>query len=818
MSLAPTMSRTRSVEGKGGSVRAVTVSVAALGLFFLAVAEPTGSIAGIVYDAATRTPLAGASVVVLNTELGAAGDADGRFLVTDIPAGTYSVEASMIGYESQVKTIVVVDPARTTELVFRLGQSRIQLAEVTVKAEYFPKVKDAPVSERNFSAAEVEVAPGGLGDIQRVVQAMPSVVSSGDQDNEVIVRGGNPNENLFMVDGIEVPYPNHFGSFTAQGGPINMLNPILVREVDFVAGAFPAKYGNRASSVMDISLKRGSLRQLDGSIDMGMGGLGAVLEFPLPGQGNSFIGSYHKSFLELMAEMGVWGGMSAVPYYDNALGKATLRLARGHDLSVLGMWGADHIEIEPYANVDSNDYTAKQTTSRYAGGIGWQMLFGDRGYGRLLLSGNNTSWDALAHESTDVGDTIQYARSSIGGLQARYDAAFRLAPGHETQGGLTVGRSPSDFSFFTKPDTVYRYDYDTSNVVVDSFPVLDSAGNPVVWKMQGYGNAASLNLGAYLQHRFALDGLGHLTAGGRVDHFGYSGATSIAPRVGFSSRPLVANTRINAGWGWHFQPPDWFTFFSDSAANQELRDRRSDHYIVGLERPFGTDVKLSLEGFIKRNHFLPISFAATTPDTYDSPDRYVAWGEGGAEGLELFLQKKHSANWHGSLAYSLSRSWEVAPQDSTVRFAGDYDYGHIVTASGTYTAEFHRQEWYRDLPGWFRATIGGFFLSDEMGLGARLRYMGGRPFTAPAWNPGIRRWVATTEGLNSERYPAYSRLDVRWDHKFILRNWSISWYFEVQNVLNRENVWMYLYNDGNPERETVSGMGFFPMAGLFVEF
>ncbi len=794
------------------------VSVAALGLFFFAAAAPSGSIAGIVYDAATHSPLAGASVVVLGTGLGAAGDPDGRFLVTDVPAGTYSVEASMIGYESQAKTIVVVNPARTTELVFRLGQSRIQLAEVTVKAEYFPKVKDAPVSERNFSAAEIEVAPGGLGDIQRVVQAMPSVVSSGDQDNEVIVRGGNPNENLFMVDGVEIPFPNHFGSFTVQGGPINMLNPLLVREVDFVAGAFPAKYGNRASSVMDISLKRGSLTQLDGSIDMGMAGLGAVLEFPLPGEGNSFIGSYHKSFLELMAKMGVWGGMTAVPYYDNALAKATFELAPSHELSVLGTWGSDHILIEPYSNVDSNTYTVGQTTIRYAGGIGWQMLFGDRGYGRLLFSGNNTAWDVFAHESTDVNDTLQFTRSSIGGLQARYDAALRLAPGQETQAGLSLGPSSSDFDFFVKPETIYRYVYAPDSTVRDSLPVRDSAGNPAIWTMTGYGKAKSLNAGAWLQHRLELGAIGNLTAGVRGDRFGYSGATSIAPRLGFSTGPLLAGTSLNAGWGWHFQPPEWYIFFADSAANHNLRDRRSDHYVLGLERPFGRDVKVSLEGYIKRNNFLPIAYAWTTPDTYDFASNYVATGKGGSEGLELFLQKKHSANWHGSIAYSLSRSWEVAAQDSTTRYPGDYDYGHILTAAATYNVEFYKQQWYQNLPGWFKGTIGGFFLSDVAGFGARYRYMGGRPYTEPRWNPDIRRWVATTDILNSQRYPAYSRLDLRWDHKFVMRNWSLAWYFEVQNVLSRKNVWMYLYKDGQKDRETVYGNGFYPMGGLVIEF
>ena len=800
-------------------VRTATLSLLAVALLGqTGRAEPTGSIAGVVYDVATRSPLAGASVVVQKTELGAAADPDGRFLVTGVPAGTYSVEASMIGYEPQVKTIVVVNPSRTTELVFRLGQSRIQLAEVTVKAEYFPKVKDAPVSERNFAAAEIEVAPGGLGDIQRVVQAMPSVVSSGDQDNEVIVRGGNPSENLFMVDGVEVPFPNHFGSFAAQGGPINMLNPLLIREVDFVAGAFPAKFGTRASSVMDLSLKRGSLKELDGSIDMGIAGFGAVAEFPLPGEGNSFIGSYHKSFLELMAAMGSWGGMSAVPYYDNALGKATLKPARGHELSLLGLWGKDHIRIDPGKNVDENQYTAIQSTVRYAGGVGWQMLFGDQGYGKLLVSGNNASWDMLAHESTDVGDTIQYARSSIGGMQARYDAAVRIATGHETQAGISLGRSPTDFTFFSKPETIYRYVYSPDSIVLDSFPVRDSAGNPAIWRMQGFGRAASLNVAAYLQHQMTLDPVGNLTVGGRIDRFGYSGATSIAPRVGFTSRPLPGSITLNAGWGWHFQPPEWYVFFADSAANQTLRDRRSDHYIVGVERPFGNDVKLSLEGFVKRNNFLPLRYTATTPDTYDNSGEYVAVGKGGAEGIEFFLQKKHAANWHGSVAYSLSRSWEVAAQDPTIRYPGDYDYGHIVTAAGTYDFEFYKQDWYRNLPTWFRATIGGFFLSDQMGLGARFRYMGGRPYTAPTWNPDIRRWVAATEVLNQERYPAYSRLDLRWDHKFVMKNLSIAWYFEVQNVLARENIWTYLYNDGDPERETVDGLGFYPMGGMVIEF
>jgi hypothetical protein len=257
---------------------AIYLQPAALG------APATGSVAGIVVDAATRSPLAGASVVVNGTDLGAACDANGRFVILAVPVGTYTVEASMIGYRSLARSPVIVNPGNSADLQFRLEPARIELGAVTVRAEHFPKVKDAPVSERNFAAEEIELAPGGSGDIQRVVQAMPSVVSSGDQDNEVIVRGGNPNENLFMIDGIEIPYPNHFGSFTAQGGPINMLNALVVREVDFVAGAFPARFGGRTSSVMDISLKRGSLKEIDGNIDMGKKSGKKSGHFPISGR------------------------------------------------------------------------------------------------------------------------------------------------------------------------------------------------------------------------------------------------------------------------------------------------------------------------------------------------------------------------------------------------------------------------------------------------------------------------------------------------------------------------------------------------------
>ena len=783
---------------------------------------PTGNIAGLVLDAATHSPMAGANVIVVNTERGAATDIDGHFIINDVPTGTYSVEASMIGYQAQAKTSVVVEPGRTVDLVFKLSQTSIEMEVVTVRVDYFPKVKDAPVSERNFSSEEIQIQPGGLGDIQRLVQAMPAVVSSGDQDNEIIVRGGNPNENLFLLDGIEIPYPNHFGMFETQGGPINMINSLLIREVDFIAGAFPARYGGRASSVMDIALKRGSYTELEGSIDMGMAGLGAVLEFPLPGQGNSFIGSYHKSFLELMAEAGVWG-ISAVPYYDNALGKLTLRLSPNHELSVLGAYGNDHINLEPGEDVVDSDFWVKQRTSRFAVGIGLQTLFGNVGYSKLLLSGASTHWDQLVTWDEDRTDTLQSTVATEQAWSARYDVSLLLLPDFggnkaETQFGVGYSHVPFEYDIYMEPDTIYNYVYDSDSTVIDSFPYLDEQGDPVVFSVDEQSKATSYKLFGYLQHKFAISTFAHLTLGGRLDYFDYTGAFDISPRAGFSTRPLVAGFSFHAGYGWHYQIPPYFILLWDSTSNHFLKSRRSDHYIVGLDRLFGNDAKLSLEVYYKNISGIPIPESWTTPDPYDASAAYVDKGKGNVRGMELFLQKKFSRNWHGTIAYSLSRSRFTNPQDETKTIPADFDYRHVFTATGTYKFEFYKQDWYQRLPGWFRASIGALIFSDEANLGFRFRYMTGRPYTPEEWIPQTRQWVDNSDLLNSDRYPDYHRLDIRWDHKFIYSSWNLSWYLEVQNVYNRKNLWMYYYEPGDEERQTVHQISRWVIAGLVIEF
>ncbi|MEM6328012.1 MAG: carboxypeptidase-like regulatory domain-containing protein, partial [Bacteroidota bacterium] len=158
---------------------------------FLAVplaAQPTGRVVGQVIDAATETPLPGATVTVVGTQLGAATDLDGRFTLSSVPVGTQALEARFLGYDPLIQTDVVVRSGRQAEVVIALRESAIEGEGVTVRAGYFSSIGDvAPVSAVAFSNEEIRRAPGAAQEISRVLNALPGVASRGETSQDLFV-------------------------------------------------------------------------------------------------------------------------------------------------------------------------------------------------------------------------------------------------------------------------------------------------------------------------------------------------------------------------------------------------------------------------------------------------------------------------------------------------------------------------------------------------------------------------------------------------------------------------------------------------------
>ena len=170
----------------------------------------TGYLNGLIRDASTHQPLVGVNVIISGTELGAATNVDGNFKIDDIPVGSYNVLVSMIGYKGISRANVHIVPQRTTTANFDLHPKVLESNEVNVTAKFFERAKDAVTSSRTVDIEEIRSDPIGAYDIMAMMQSLPSVVSGSDQYNEIIVRGGAPGENLFVMDHLEIPYPNHY--------------------------------------------------------------------------------------------------------------------------------------------------------------------------------------------------------------------------------------------------------------------------------------------------------------------------------------------------------------------------------------------------------------------------------------------------------------------------------------------------------------------------------------------------------------------------------------------------------------------------------
>ena len=208
------------------------------------------SLKGRVVDAITNEPLPFVNVLVSGTTTGTITDLDGNFVFNGLNPGFVRIEASFVGYKKAISSEIEVSVANTNFIEIQLEESKEEIEEVTVTASPFRKTEESPVSLRSIGIGEIEKSPGANRDISKVIQSFPGVQSTPAFRNDVIIRGGGPSESRFYLDGVEVPFINHFATQGASGGPVGIINADFLREVNYYAGAFPANRGNALSGVL----------------------------------------------------------------------------------------------------------------------------------------------------------------------------------------------------------------------------------------------------------------------------------------------------------------------------------------------------------------------------------------------------------------------------------------------------------------------------------------------------------------------------------------------------------------------------------------
>jgi hypothetical protein len=309
--------------------------------------ENNGIIKGRVYNAKNNEPIPFASVVIWGTTTGAMTDFDGRFLFTGIKPGFSEVRVSSVGFKPYISEAIMVTNSKEVSLDVPLEESTVDIEDVVIKASPFRKRIESPLSARIIGIDEIEKNPGGNRDISKVIQSFPGVASTPAFRNDVIVRGGGPNENRFYLDNVEIPYLNHFSTQGASGGPVGIINVDFVREVDFLSGAFPASRGNSLSSVLNFSLIDGNSDKFRYRATIGASDLGLTAEGPT-GENSSLILSVRRSYLQFLFSA---IGLPFLPTYTDFQFKYKVRLDSKNELTILGLGADDDFKL----NLDANE-------------------------------------------------------------------------------------------------------------------------------------------------------------------------------------------------------------------------------------------------------------------------------------------------------------------------------------------------------------------------------------------------------------------------------------------------------------------------------
>lgn len=781
-----------------------------LALFSSLLLAQKGNLAGSVHDAQSSQALVGVNISIAGTEIGAASDKDGQFVIVDIPAGSYNIEIEYIGYKKIMKNNVVISSGRTRVLDIHLHEDILKTKGIEVTTSYFEIPKESVVSSKSMNFEEIRRAPGSNMDIQRVVQELPSVVSGSDQMNEIITRGGNPGENLFLMDKIEIPNPNHFGLIGSGGGPINVINTLMVKNVDFYAGAFSAKYGDKASSVMNISLVEGRRSGFSGNMDLSVAGIGGIVEGPVLNGSGSYLLSARKSYLDLIIKN---TGLVAIPYYYNLQGKMVFDLSPANKITINALYGNDHINIE---NKDGAGYNrgaenARSANQQFAAGVTLRSLWEDQLVTFLTLSAVGNSWDAEAYRTASK-KSYALNKATEKEYNLRLEANWMPTKSVNVEFGAGVKIPDFDHEFWYDRDTTFIYDIAGANP--DSIIGIYNI-RPEYNKLQK-GNG--LKTSAYTQVKTMLSPTTELNAGLRFDSFDYNGFSCLSPRLGIK-QSVTSSFNISLAAGRHFQTPKYI-YLTANEDNKELKDYYSDQIILGFEKLFGPDIRSTIEVYYKNYSDIPVEYQKITGDPYGYYNGLVVnRGESYSYGLEFFFQKKLTLHWSGIVSYSYSKAQTRDLRDNSW-MPGDFDYRHVFNVVGGYKYSMQHLSWYKDLKKQLWYQISAFFIpfADEVEWSLRYRFMGGRPYTQPVYYPERREWVTDIgQSYNTYRYPAYHRLDIHLDRRFFFSSWTLVTYLDIANIFNRDNLWQHQYNDDGSIDEVLQYKTF-PVVGVTLEF
>ena len=737
-----------------------------------------GTISGQVREANTRLPLVSANVILLGTDFGAATDANGNFILRNVPSNTYQLRASIIGFRSQIKTDIIVQPGKMTQVDFELFPETIQIENVVVRADYFTKDILQPNSIKTFGYEEIRRSPGGFEDVVRALSVLPGVAQADAGRNDLIVRGGAPSENLYVVDGLEIPNINHFGTQGATGGPLSYINLDFVRETSFSTGGFPVIYGDKLSSVLKIDLRKGRNDRFGGKATISASQFGLNLEGPGVSQNSNFIFSARRSYLDLIFKA---AGFAFVPEYYDVLSKYEYSIDNQNSISFLFIGAFNDVKFfndTPEKRFDNSRILGSDQI-QYATGLSYRRLL-KNGFLNFSLSRNFTDFNSIQSDTllNPIFKNISREEENI----FKLDVVHKFSPTVEMNFGVSSKLIEFDADIF--------------------FPNFVSSFGDTLSITSLNKSERFFKGGSYLNFNFSLFNKLITNLGVRMDYFNaLNSKFTFSPRFSISY-PLSGITNFNLSTGIYHQTPSYIWLIADRT-NRNLKSIKVNQFILGFDHQLNDDALLKIEGFVKDYNNYPTSLirqylvlSNTGAGFSGSDDNFssfgleplVSSGYGISRGVELSIQKKLSDTpYYGIFSFTYAKS-DFTSFDGIKR-DGAYDQNFIINLSGGYKIDKH----------WEVST--------------KFRFASGRPYT-PFQNNGTQ----LVSDYNSRRLKSAHSLDLRVDRRWNFQGWSLITYLDIQNIYNQKNLSGIRWDRKKNQIDESSSIGILPSIGISAEF
>ncbi|MFN8308920.1 MAG: TonB-dependent receptor [Chitinophagales bacterium] len=753
---------------------------------------------GTITDKVSEQPLIGANIILQNSNpvVGASTNEKGNFEMK-VPLGRQTFIVQYVGYKSFTVPEILVTAGKQVQLDVSMEEQATTIKDVVVSAT---SQKDRPnnefsaVSARTFSMEEVTRYSGGRNDVGRLVTNFAGVSTSNDSRNDIVVRGNSPSGVLWRLEGVPIPNPNHFATLGTSGGPVSAVNTNLLRNSDFMTGAFAAEYGNANSSVFDLGFRSGNTQKHEFMFQ-----LGAFSGFELMGEGpinkaktGSYVVAARYSFAGIGAALHIPIGTAAAPHYTDLSFKIDLpQTKKSGKFSLFGIGAYSFIDFIG-KKLTTEDLFADPYSDRYPRsafgvvGLRHSIAVGEKAYVKTTIS---ASFEHARYDQYDYPDSVNRLlvvknRDYTGSLRINSFYNRKFSARLSMRAGATIEAFYSSNMLRSRTQTP------------DWIDVRNHQG--MLALIQPY---------AQIQYKVAEKLT--INAGLHTSYLSLNNSWSIEPRASLSYHILPTQT-ISLAYGWHSQNQPLPVYFykaqnadgSYDNSNRNLDFTRAHHVVLAYDVKFAKDWRIKLEPYIQFITNAPVERTASSFSMLNAgadfvyPDRgyLVNKGIGRNMGVELTLEKFFSHGYYGLLTASVFDS----------KYKGSDNIWRNTTFNNRYVVNFLAGKEFRV----------GKDKRHALTTDLKFTTSGGRWYTPVDL---IASKAAGTEVLDnsqafSKQYKYYLRLDLKLGFRLNSKKKKISnaFFVDLQNLTFQKNIFESRYNPRTQHIDNVYQIGFFP--------